>query len=49
MTTCGFCYKDYSGKLEDHLKREHFRDIGNAAAYVAHLEERINALEDRDR
>jgi hypothetical protein len=49
MTTCGFCYKDYSGKLEDHLKREHFQDIGDAASYVAYLEERINALENRDR
>jgi hypothetical protein len=40
--------KDYSGKLEEGLKREHFQDIGNAAPYMAYLEERINALEKMD-
>ncbi len=47
MTTCGFFYKDYSGNLEDHLKREHFQDIGDAASYVAYLEVRVTALENR--
>ena len=44
-----FAIRIIVANLMTHLKREHFQDIGNAASYVAHLEERINALEDRDR
>jgi len=46
MTICEACKEDYHGKLEDHLTF-HTTDPANTARYLAHLEQRIKALEDR--
>lgn len=46
MTICEACHEDYGGKLEDHLTF-HTTDPANAAIYLASLERRIKALEDR--
>jgi hypothetical protein len=46
ITTCGFCYKDYSGNLEDHTKQEHYQDIGDAGFYGI-SRGRVTALENK--
>jgi hypothetical protein len=46
MTFCEVCKEEYGGKLEDHLTF-HTTDPGNTARYLAYLERRIKALEDK--
>jgi hypothetical protein len=46
MQTCRFCFKQYDGTLQDHIQI-HFTDLTMAGIYVAQLEERIKALEDK--
>jgi hypothetical protein len=46
MAFCEVCGKEYGGKPEDHLSY-HTSDPANMAIYLASLERRIKALEDR--
>lgn len=46
MAFCEICGKEYGGKPEDHLSY-HTTDPANMAIYLASLERRIKALEDR--
>jgi hypothetical protein len=46
MAVCKVCKKDYGVDLERHYEI-HFTDLNQAGKYVAHLERRIQALEDK--
>jgi hypothetical protein len=44
---CGKCLTNYKGSLEEHVANLHILDFPQTAGYIAYLEKRIEALENK--